>query len=37
METRKRILILGVAPVQADTINQLNKLGYETFAIAKKK
>lgn len=33
----KKILILGVAPVQAEAIEKLNDMGYETFAIAMKK
>ncbi|MGX7025487.1 ATP-grasp domain-containing protein [Vagococcus hydrophili] len=33
----KKILILGVASVQADAIKTLNRLGYETHALAMKK
>lgn len=33
----KKVLILGVAPVQAEAIEKLNDLGYETHAIAMKK
>ncbi|RZI00251.1 ATP-grasp domain-containing protein [Staphylococcus condimenti] len=33
----KKILILGVAPVQAEAIEKLNDMGYETYAIAMKK
>lgn len=32
----KKVLILGVAAVQADAIKKLNDLGYETYAIAMK-
>ncbi|AYU54401.1 ATP-grasp domain-containing protein [Staphylococcus debuckii] len=33
----KKILILGVAPVQAEAIEKLNDMGYETYALAMKK
>lgn len=34
---KKRVLILGVAPVQMDAILQLKEMGYETYACAKEK
>ncbi|KQB91654.1 carbamoyl-phosphate synthase small subunit [Geobacillus sp. PA-3] len=34
---KKRILILGVAPVQMDAILELKKMGYETYACAMEK
>lgn len=32
----KKVLILGVAPVQAEAIDKLNEMGYKTYAIAMK-
>lgn len=33
----KKVLILGVAPVQAEAIEKLREMGYETYALAMKK
>ena len=33
----KKVLILGVAPVQAEAIEKLKEMGYETHALAMKK